>query len=71
MAIFMGKSNFKLSVLKLSETIGGAFIRRVRLLCRIRYMHTLKFLCSGSEHKSEHWVYPLLEHFCVHFRSVH
>ncbi len=28
------------------------------------------FLCSGSEHNSEHWVYPLLEHFCVHFRSV-
>ncbi len=24
------------------------------------------FLCSESEHKSEHSVYPLLEHFCVH-----
>ena len=33
--------------------------------------YTLIFLCSGSEHKSEHWVYPLLEHFCVLILNIY
>ena len=39
MAIFVDKSNSKLS-----QTIGGAFIRRVHLLCRVRYFHSDKIL---------------------------